>query len=109
MLALVSDYSTCPVPVHGVLERIAGKKKKKKRRRHYSTKVVNQVFGTAHGQFKTRGHYATAADEGTGWRTSDRCDGTQIAVTAGKVTVSDFVRHRTVVLTAGHHYLARRP
>ena len=49
-------------------------------------KVVNQVFGTPHGQFTTRGHYATAADEGTGWRTSDRCDGTQIAVTAGKVT-----------------------
>ena len=96
--------------MHGALERVAAtKKKKKKHRHHYSSKVINQVFGKAHGQFKTRGHYATAADEGTGWRTSDRCDGTQIAVTAGKVTLTDFVHHRTIVLTAGHHYLARRP
>ena len=63
-----------------------GDQEEAKRGKHYSSKVVNQVFGKAHGQFKTRGHYATAADEGTGWRTSDRCDGTQIAVTAGKVT-----------------------
>jgi hypothetical protein len=68
---------------------------------------VNEVFGNAHGQFSTRGHYATAADQGTGWRTADRCDGTLISVSAGKVTVTDFVHHRTLVLTAGHHYLAR--
>jgi len=106
VLALVSSYSGCPAPVHGTLERMAAKKKK---RRHYSARVLNAVFGKAHGQFKTRGHYATAADEGTGWRTSDRCDGTLIAVTAGRVTLTDFVHHRTIVLTAGHHYLARRP
>ena len=73
-----------------------------------SHKVVNQVFGNAHGQFKTRGHYATAADQGTSWRTTDRCDGTLITVTVGKVRVTDRVRHRTVVVTAGHHYLAPR-
>ena len=111
VLVLVSSYATCPAPVHGVLARAASnkKKQKKKKKKHYSAKVLNQVFGKAHGQFKTRGHYATAADEGTGWRTSDRCDGTLIAVTAGKVTLTDFVHHRTVLLTAGHHYLAQRP
>ena len=74
-------------------------KKKKKKKRAASHKVVNQVFGNAHGQFTTRGHYATAADQGTGWRTADRCDGTLIAVSAGQVTVTDRVRHRTFVLT----------
>ena len=108
VLVLVSNYASCPAPVHGVLARAAATKKKK-RRKHYSAKVVNQVFGKAHGQFKTRGHYATAADEGTGWRTSDRCDGTQIAVSSGAVKVRDAVHHRTIVLEAGHRYLARRP
>jgi hypothetical protein len=74
-----------------------------------SKKVVNQVFGNAHGQFSTRGHYATAADEGTKWRTADRCDGTLIAVTLGRVRVTDRIRHRTFFVTAGHHYLAVSP
>ena len=108
VLALVSNYGSCPPPVRGTIERVT-KKKTKKRRRHYSSRVVNSVFGKAHGQFKTRGHYATAADEGTGWRTSDRCDGTQVAVSVGTVKVTDFVHHRTVVLSAGHRYLVRRP
>ena len=30
----------------------------------------------------------------------------EIAVTAGKVSLTDLVHHRTFVLTAGHHYLA---
>jgi hypothetical protein len=50
---------------------------------------------------------ATAADQGTRWRTADRCDGTLIAVTAGKVRVTDRVNHHTFILTAGHHYLVR--
>jgi streptogramin lyase len=79
----------------------------KKKKPAVSHKLVNQVFGNAHGQFTTRGHYATAADQGTGWRTADRCDGTQIAVSAGMVTVTDVVHHRTFVLTAGHHRLIR--
>ena len=72
-----------------------------------SHKTVNEVFGNAHGQFSTRGHYATAADQGTRWRTADRCDGTLISVSVGKVVVKDFLRHRKVVLRAGHSYLAR--
>ena len=69
-------------------------------------KVVNQVFGNAHGQFTTKGQYATAADQGTAWRGTDRCDGTQIGGGRGKVTVTDFVHHRTFVLTGGHRHLA---
>ncbi len=71
-----------------------------------SHKVVDQVFGTAHGQYTTRGHYAAAADEGTAWLTSDRCDGTYVAVQLGQVDVTDLVRNTTFALSAGQHYLA---
>jgi streptogramin lyase len=83
----------------------AAKKKKAKAKAKRSHKVVNQVFGNAHGQFATQGQYATAADEGTAWRTSDRCDGTQIAVSAGRVVVTNVRTHRHFTLTAGQHHL----
>jgi hypothetical protein len=104
VLTLASAFKACvakPLAHAAAAEALKKPKKPKK-----SKKVVNQVFGNAHGQFSTRGHYATAADEGTKWHTADRCDGTLIAVTVGRVTVTDRVRHRTFVLTAGHHYLA---
>jgi hypothetical protein len=110
VLALSSSFASCSAPTLKATARIAAAKKTKKPKRtkkKVSHKTVNEVFGNAHGQFSTRGHYATAADQGTGWRTADRCDGTLISVSAGKVTVTDFVHHRTLVLTAGHHYLAR--
>ena len=103
VLVLASSFKACVATPIAQAATAAAKKKKKKSAK--SKKVVNQVFGNAHGQFSTRGHYATAADQGTRWRTADRCDGTLIAVTVGRVTVTDRVRHRTFVLTAGHHYL----
>jgi virginiamycin B lyase len=112
VLALSSSFASCSAPTLTATARIAAAaakktKKPKRTKKKVSHKTVNEVFGNAHGQFSTRGHYATAADQGTGWRTADRCDGTLISVSAGKVTVTDFVHHRTLVLTAGHHYLAR--
>jgi streptogramin lyase len=112
VLVLNSSFKSCPkaTPTKGPLASAAAlATSKKKTKKPVSHKVVNQVFGNAHGQFKTRGSYATAADQGTAWRTSDRCDGTQISVSAGMVTVTDRVHHRTFVLTAGHRYLARTP
>jgi virginiamycin B lyase len=100
VLRLDSSFAACRV--HGELATAASATKRK----HASHKVVNQVFGTAHGEYTTRGHYAAAADEGTQWRTADRCDGTYVAVSVGHVDVTDLVRHRTFVLSAGHHYLA---
>lgn len=109
VLDLTSSFAACPgARATARLAAVeARKKKKRKKRAPASTKVVNQVFGNAHGHFSTRGHYATAADQGTRWRTADRCDGTLIAATLGHVTVTDRVRHRTFVLRAGHRYLAR--
>jgi virginiamycin B lyase len=99
VLALDSSFAACPRRAH---RAAAGSTSK----RHTSHKVVNQVFGNAHGQYTTRGHYAAAADEGTSWRVADRCDGTYVAVSVGEVDVTDLVRHRTFVLSAGRHYLA---
>ena len=107
VLGLVSSFASCPGGrVMARLAAVEAKKKKKKKAAPVSKKVVNQVFGNAHGDFSTRGHYATAADQGTQWRTADRCDGTLVTVTLGQVTVTDHLRHRTFVVRAGHHYLA---
>jgi hypothetical protein len=38
---------------------------------------------------------------------ADRCDGTLTKVTEGAVAVRDRVRHKTVLVKAGHSYLAR--
>jgi streptogramin lyase len=110
VLVLSSSFASCGPTVKATARiAAAGAKKSKKPKRtkkKLSHKTVNDVFGNAHGQFSTRGHYATAADQGTRWRTADRCDGTLISVSAGKVTVTDFVHHRTRVVTAGHYYFA---
>jgi len=60
------------------------------------------------GSFRTRGRNAAATVRGTRWGTQDRCDGTLVIVQRGRVSVRDLVRHRTVLVSAGHAYLARR-
>ena len=61
-----------------------------------------------HGRFITRGHTAVATVRGTAWLTTETCRGTVVKVKRGVVSVRDLVRHRTVRLTAGRSYLARR-
>jgi hypothetical protein len=39
----------------------------------------------------------------------DRCDGTLIAVQVHAVQVTDIVKHKTVLVRAGHSYLVRAP
>lgn len=70
--------------------------------------VVRQLWGAGKGKFRTKGKYATASIRGTTWLTQDRCDGTLIRVTSGAVSVTDLVKHRTVVVTKGHSYLAKK-
>jgi hypothetical protein len=60
-----------------------------------------------HGRFRTRGSNAVITVRGTTWYVTDRCDGTLTRVTQGSVAVHDLHRHRTVVVTAGHRYLAK--
>jgi hypothetical protein len=61
-----------------------------------------------HGRFRTRASNSVITVRGTTWYVADRCDGTLTRVTSGSVSVRDLHRHRTVVVRAGHRYLARR-
>jgi hypothetical protein len=58
------------------------------------------------GAFRTRGGNSVATVRGTAWYTEDRCDGTLTRVSQGSVSVRDLVNHRTVIVRAGHSYLA---
>jgi len=74
-----------------------------------SAKVLQALLATAHGRFRTKGRFSAATVRGTKWGVRDRCDGTLTIARRGTVVVSDFVRHVTIVLHAGHSYLARAP
>lgn len=79
--------------------RAAVADKKKKRRR--------ALWGRDNGgSFRTRGGNSVATVRGTSWYTEDRCDGTLTRVSQGSVSVRDLVNHRTVIVRAGHSYLA---
>jgi hypothetical protein len=60
-----------------------------------------------HGRFRTRGSNSVATVRGTAWYVEDRCDGTLTRVSKGSVSVRDLRRQRTVIVNAGHSYLAR--
>jgi hypothetical protein len=79
--------------------RAAATKKRKRKRR--------ALWGRDNGgSFRTRGGNSVATVRGTAWYVEDRCDGTLTRVSEGSVRVRDLVRHRTVIVRAGHSYLA---
>ncbi len=59
------------------------------------------------GHFSTRGQNSVATVRGTWWGTQERCAGTLTIVRRGLVSVRSLHRHRTVLVSAGHSYLAR--
>ncbi len=70
----------------------------------------NHLWGEDdHGNFQTGGRYGSATVGGTKWLTAETCAGTLVKVARGKVSVTDKVRHRTVLVTAPGSYLALRP
>jgi hypothetical protein len=81
---------------------VAAKAPKAKR----SKKVIRSLWGQGTGSFRTRGKYSSATVRGTFWLTADRCDGTLTRVEEGTVTVRDFVKKKTIIVTAGNSYLA---
>jgi streptogramin lyase len=73
------------------------------------SRKVRKLWGRDKGgRFRTHGRHSQATVRGTRWLTVDRCDGTLTRVTNGAVSVRDYRRHRTVLVRAGHSYLARR-
>ncbi len=72
-----------------------------------SKKPVRKLWTNAHGSFTTKGTYAAGAVQGTEWLTEDFCASTLVIVTRDKVKVTDLVRHRSVIVRAGHRYRAK--
>jgi Ca2+-binding RTX toxin-like protein len=64
--------------------------------------------GRRRHRWRVRGRYSTGASFGTDWRTVERCSSTTTIVRRGRVRVFDRTRRRTVTVTAGHQYRARR-
>lgn len=72
------------------------------------TRRVRRLWGRdSGGKYRSHGRHSHATVRGTRWLTEDRCDGTLTRVTNGAVVVRDFKRHRSVVVRAGHSYLAK--
>jgi Divergent InlB B-repeat domain len=74
-----------------------------------NSKVIQLLHASAHGKFRTSGRYSAATVLGTIWTVSARCDGTLTHAIKDEVQVTDFVRHKTIILHAGQSYLAPRP
>ena len=74
-----------------------------------SSRVLQLLRASAHGKFRTSGRYSAATVRGTIWTVADRCDGTLTHDVTDSVSVTDFVRHKTIVLHAGQSYLAKAP
>ena len=72
-----------------------------------ASRTLQLLRASAKGKFSTRGRYSAATVRGTKWTVADRCDGTLTHDITHSVAVTDFVRHRTIVLHAGQSYLAK--
>ena len=72
-----------------------------------ASRTLQLLHASAKGKFSTRGRYSAATVRGTRWTVADRCDGTLTHDITDSVAVTDFVRHKTIILHAGHSYLAK--
>jgi hypothetical protein len=61
------------------------------------------------GKFRTHGRNSVATVRGTLWSTTDTCAGTRTTVRQGSVSIRDLRRGKTVLVRAGHRYMARSP
>jgi hypothetical protein len=71
-----------------------------------SSRTIQLLHASAHGKFRTSGRYSAATVLGTKWTVAARCDGTLTHDITDSVEVTDFVRHKTIILHAGQSYLA---
>jgi hypothetical protein len=93
-------YATCKAPKKKALDASATAA---------SSRTLQLLRASARGKFRTSGRYSAATVRGTKWTVADRCDGTLTRDITHSVAVTDFVRHKTIVLHAGQSYLARKP
>ena len=74
-----------------------------------SKKVLQLLHATGKGRFSSSGRYAAATVRGTSWTMSALCGGTLTHDLTDSVVVTDFVRHKKVILHPGQSYLAPGP
>jgi hypothetical protein len=98
-----SNFASCPRPTArtGVRAATTATKRKRSLRRLWSRDKG--------GRFRTHGRNSVATVRGTSWVTTDTCAGTRTTVKQGSVTVRDRRRGKTILVRAGHSYLARSP
>jgi hypothetical protein len=70
-------------------------------------KKKRRLWGNGSGRFQTKGKHSAATVVGTKWLVEDRCTSTLTRVVRGRVSVRDFVKHKTVRVKAGKRYIAR--
>lgn len=90
---------------HAPLASAAKAKTAKKKRKRRSRKI----FVRSNGGHRTSGRYADAVVRGTAWTVQDFCTNTRVTVREGVVAVTDEVKNKEVLVTAGNRYIARLP
>jgi hypothetical protein len=91
-----SDFSNC---ASLTLRSLQANKPKPKR----------TLWARGKGNYRTVGNVSSATVSGTSWVTTDTCAGTLTKVLVGTVVVKDFTTGKTIIVKAGHSYLAKPP
>jgi hypothetical protein len=76
------------------------------RKRRHDAKARHVWVSEKEGDWGTKGTYVSTTVEGTRWLTSDACGRSTVKVAEGKVLVHDLISNRSVIVTAGHRYVA---
>jgi len=95
-----SNFTACPRATKGLGARAASTASRKPPLRRLWSRDKG-------GRFRTHGRNSVATVRGTSWVTTDTCAGTRTTVKQGSVAVRDRHRAKTVLVRAGHSYLAR--
>jgi hypothetical protein len=72
-------------------------------------KPKRTLWARGKGHYRTVGNVSSATVSGTSWVTQDTCAGTLTKVLVGTVVVKDFTTGKTIIVKAGHSYLAKPP
>ena len=104
--------AACTATAHATLLRASAKRPAPRAKRKVSKAgrphaVVRMLWSKdSGGNFSTHGRDSVGTVQGTLWLTQDRCDGTLTRVVRGRVLVRALFIHHSVLVTAGHAYLA---
>jgi Ca2+-binding RTX toxin-like protein len=78
-----------------------------------ATPAPDGVVGSLSGQItrgliRARGRYVSVRARRAKWKIEDHCEGTRVTVSSGRAAVFDLARRKTVIVSAGQEYEARR-